>query len=98
MPQTTDARRIGSLLVGELDERGRLVFRGAVAGFDEREHTAMLATFVPAEVRSNPFRVGPSVPRGARFLTPSIRVDVSYQEITDDGLLRHPKFQGFKFQ
>jgi bifunctional non-homologous end joining protein LigD len=36
MPQTSDARRIGSLLVGELDAEGRLVFRGGVSGFDER--------------------------------------------------------------
>jgi hypothetical protein len=49
-------------------------------------------------VKANPFQVGPGVPRGARFLTPSIRVDVSYHEITHDGLLRHPKVEGFKFQ
>jgi hypothetical protein len=49
--------------VGELVE-GQLVFRGGIAGFDEREHTALMATFVPAEVKVNPFAVG-RPPRGA---------------------------------
>jgi bifunctional non-homologous end joining protein LigD len=97
LPQSSDARRIGSLLVGELDDKGRLVFRGGVAGFDEREHAAMLAAFVPAETNRNPFQIGPAPPRGARFLTPSVQVEVSYLEITDDGLLRMQKFERFRF-
>jgi bifunctional non-homologous end joining protein LigD len=96
MPQTSDAGRIGSLLIGSLDEQGRLVFRGGASGFDEREHDAMLATFVPAEIGSNPFQVG-RPPRGARFLSPALLVEVSYQEVTDDGQLRHPQFEQFLF-
>jgi bifunctional non-homologous end joining protein LigD len=97
MAQSSDARRIGSLLIGELDDAGRLAFRGGVAGFDEREHDAIVATFLPAEVKSNPFQVG-QPPRNAHFLMPIVRVEVSYQEITDDGQLRHPKFEGFRFE
>jgi bifunctional non-homologous end joining protein LigD len=97
MPQTSDARRIGSLLVGELDDAGWLVYRGGVAGFDERQHDAMVATFVPAQVRHNPFQIG-RPPQGACFLSPTVTVAVSYQEVTDDGQLRHPKFEGFRFE
>ena len=96
MPQTSDASRIGSLLIGELDEAGRLVFRGGVAGFDEREQAAMIAAFGPARTDRNPFHAA-RLPRGARFLAPQLRVDVSYHEVTDDGQLRHPKFEGFRF-
>jgi bifunctional non-homologous end joining protein LigD len=98
LPQTSDSSRIGSLLVGELDDAGRLVFRGGVAGFDEREHTAMLGAFARAQTHRNPFQVGPAPPREARFLTPSVRVEVTYLEITDDGLLRMQKFERFKFE
>lgn len=95
MPQTSDARRIGSLLVGERDDDGALVFRGGVAGFDERQHDAMRAAFAPAQVADNPFAVG-EPPRGACFLRPTIEVEVSYSEVTDDGQLRHPLFEKFK--
>jgi bifunctional non-homologous end joining protein LigD len=98
LPQTSDSSRIGSLLVGELDDEGRLVFRGGVAGFDEREHAAMLAAFVPAETNHNPFQVGPAPPRGARFLRPSLQIEVTYLEITDDGLMRMQKFESFKLK
>jgi bifunctional non-homologous end joining protein LigD len=97
MPQTSDARRIGSLLIGELDERGRLVFRGGVSGFDENEHAAMVTAFVDARTDRNPFAVG-KPPRAARFLTPTLLVEVSYQELTSDGQLRHPTFEGFRFE
>jgi bifunctional non-homologous end joining protein LigD len=96
LPQTSDAQRIGSLLVGEIDVAGRLVFRGGVAGFDEHEQDAMRAAFASAQVDANPFEVG-HPPRGARYLQPTVLVEVSYHEVTDDGLLRHPQFEGFRF-
>jgi hypothetical protein len=46
----------------------------------------MIATFVPVRIGHNPFPGG-RPPRGAKFLAPQLRVDVSYQEITDDGQL-----------
>jgi ATP-dependent DNA ligase len=36
-------------------------------------------------------------PRSARLLTPTVLVEVSYQEVTDDGLLRHQRFERFRF-
>jgi bifunctional non-homologous end joining protein LigD len=83
LPASNDANDVGSLLVGEIDGDGRLIYRGRVAGFDEEERRAMRAAFTPARHSHSPFVVG-QVPRAARFLEPRVRVDVRFREITAD--------------
>ena len=95
LPSTVDSGAVGSLLVGQVDERGRLVYRGSVAGFDRAAEAAMRGAFLPALQEENPFAVG-KLPRASRFLLPRISVDVTFQEITNDGQLRHPQFVGFR--
>jgi bifunctional non-homologous end joining protein LigD len=94
LPASNDESEVGSLLIGEFDRDGRLIYRGRVAGFDDEERRAMREVFTPARLKHNPFEVG-QVPPAARFLAPKIRVDVKYREITADGQLRHPVFVDF---
>jgi bifunctional non-homologous end joining protein LigD len=96
MPESSNPNVVGSLLVGSYDEGGRLVYRGRVAGFDARELEAMGVAFPGARQDRSPFEVG-APPHQARFLAPALCVDVSYQEVTEDGQLRHPTFERFRF-
>jgi bifunctional non-homologous end joining protein LigD len=98
----TDPQRsrvgFGALLLGYYDPDGALVYAGKVGtGFDNRTLTSLHGTLARMERDSAPFTKGrlPS-PRGVHWVTPRLVGEVGFSEWTDDGELRHPRFQGLR--
>jgi DNA ligase D-like protein (predicted ligase) len=98
----TDPQRsrvgFGALLLGYYDPDGALVYAGKVGtGFDNRTLTSLHEVLARLERDSAPFTKGrlPS-PRGVHWVTPRLVGEVGFSEWTDDGELRHPRFQGLR--
>jgi bifunctional non-homologous end joining protein LigD len=98
----TDPQRsrvgFGALLLGYYDSSGDLVYAGKVGtGFDNRTLQGLHSVLAGLERDSTPFAKGhlPS-PRGVHWVTPRLVGQVGFSEWTDDGELRHPRFQGMR--
>ncbi len=90
-------RRFGSLLLGAYDAGGFLVYVGhAGTGFDQRTVAELLDRLEPRE--TPPLA---AVPREARrsavqWVEPRHVCRLEYSEVTPDGRLRHPSYQGLE--
>lgn len=96
-----------SLLVGVF-EKGKLNYIGKIGtGFSIQAQKEMLAQFEPLIVSKSPFRTQPDVNKTSPFryeslkavatwLKPELICEVSFAEMTTDGLMRHPSFEGMR--
>ncbi len=91
---------IGALLLGVHEEGARLRYAGAVGtGFSHQLLLDLRKQLEAMRVKTPPFPGGdePSgAPRDAHWVRPELLAEVSFTEWTDDGLLRHPSFQGMR--
>ncbi len=100
-------RAFSSLLAGVF-ENGRLTYKGKIGtGFSEDTQIAMLRKFKPLVRKNSPFENEPDVRKRSRFgldqsktvvvwLKPELICEVSFTEMTQDGLMRHPSFEGLR--
>ncbi|HEX3715336.1 MAG TPA: non-homologous end-joining DNA ligase [Trebonia sp.] len=88
----------GALLLGYYNPDGGLVYAGKVGtGFDNRTLTALHATLAGLEQDNSPFSSGhPRGLRGVHWVKPRLVGEVGFSEWTEDGQLRHPRFQGLR--
>lgn len=96
-----------SLLVG-VYENGALQYTGKIGtGFNQAVQKKLMATFKPLIRKTCPFAQVPDINKPSRFrpnppqaiatwLKPTLVCEVSYVEITDDGVMRHPSFEGMR--
>jgi bifunctional non-homologous end joining protein LigD len=96
-----------SLLVG-VYENGKLEYTGKIGtGFNEKQQREMMKLFKPLVISKCPFTFVPDVNKSSRFrpnppkaaatwLQPKLVCEVSYAEITQDGVMRHPSFEGMR--
>jgi bifunctional non-homologous end joining protein LigD len=101
------SKSFSALLVGVFED-GKLVYTGKVGtGFDQRQQSDMIKQFKPLVTDKVPFESVPEIDKPSRFnphparasatwLKPQLVCEVSYTEITSDGLMRHPSFQGMR--
>jgi len=101
------AKAFSALLVGVF-EKGKLQYTGKIGtGFSDALQKELMATFKPLITGENPFNILPDVNKPSRFrrdpphatatwLKPSLVCEVSYAEITSDGVMRHPSFEGLR--
>ncbi len=97
---------IGALLLGVHEAKAgsnggaRLRYAGAVGtGFSHRLLLDLRKRLEQRRVKTPPFPGGDEpagAPRDARWVRPELLAEVSFTEWTDDGLLRHPSFQGMR--
>jgi bifunctional non-homologous end joining protein LigD len=104
---TGSAKAFSALLVG-IFENGKLQYTGKIGtGFSNTVQKEMMAIFKPLITDKNPFNIVPDVNKPSRFrpnpphatttwLKPSVVCEVSYAEITSDGVMRHPSFEGLR--
>jgi bifunctional non-homologous end joining protein LigD len=87
----------GALLLGYYDEAGKLRYAGKVGtGFDQRTLTSLRRVLGELE-RDRPAFDGGDLPRaGVHWVEPRLVGQVGFSEWTDDGQLRHPRFQGLR--
>lgn len=96
-----------SLLVG-VYENGGLQYIGKIGtGFNHKSQKEMMQKFKSLVIKKSPFTTVPDVNQPSRFrpnpphadafwLSPKLICEVSYAEITKDGVMRHPSFEGLR--
>ena len=96
-----------ALLVG-VNENGKLKYTGKIGtGFSQKLQKEMMQQFTPLITNEIPFDFVPDVNKPSRFrpdpphatatwLKPKLVCEVSYAEITSDGVMRHPSFKGMR--
>ncbi len=99
-------KRFSALLVGVYDGK-RLHYTGKIGtGFNDKMQQEMMQRFKPLITTKCPFTELPDVNKPSRFrpnpphatvtwLRPKLVGEVSYAEITSDGLMRHPRLPRF---
>jgi bifunctional non-homologous end joining protein LigD len=101
------AKAFSSLVVG-VYENGVLEYTGKIGtGFNDKQQKEMMSKFKPLITNTSPFSIDPDVNKPSRFrpnpphatvtwLKPELVCEVSYAEITSDGVMRHPSFEGMR--
>jgi bifunctional non-homologous end joining protein LigD len=101
------AKQFSSLLLG-VYENGKLQYVGKVGtGFTEKMQKEMMQKFKPLITDKIPFTSEPDINKPSRFrpnppnatatwLKPSLVCEVSFTEVTGDGVFRHPSFEGMR--
>ncbi|HEY9004579.1 MAG TPA: DNA ligase D [Ohtaekwangia sp.] len=100
-------KAFSSLLVG-VYEGNDFVYTGKIGtGFTQKQQQEMMQQFKPLVVKKHPFTRLPDYNKPSRFnprpaqatatwLKPELVCEVSYTEITSDGVMRHPSFEGMR--
>ncbi|WP_394677128.1 DNA ligase D [uncultured Sphingobacterium sp.] len=101
------SKLFSSLLVG-LYEGKKLIYTGKVGtGFSAKLQQELIAQFKPLVTKNSPFDDEPDINKSSRFrprpphaavtwLHPNLVCEVSFTEMTGDGLMRHPSFVGMR--
>ncbi|WP_231491675.1 DNA ligase D [Pedobacter sp. Leaf170] len=101
------SKAFSSLLLGVYEGKN-LKYVGKVGtGFSDKLQKEMMAAFEPLVTKKMPFDELPDVNKPSRFrpnppkakaiwLKPELVCEVAFTEITDDGVFRHPSFQGMR--
>src|SRR6478735_484179 len=96
-----------ALLVG-VNKNGKLQYTGKIGtGFSVKLQKEMMQQFGPLITKEIPFEHEPDINKPSRFrpdpphatatwLQPKLVCEVSYTEITSDGVMRHPSFEGMR--
>ncbi|MGE6355306.1 DNA ligase D [Flavobacterium sp. NPDC079362] len=101
------SKQFSSLLLG-VYQNGVLEYVGKVGtGFSDKLQNEMMQEFTPLITDTIPFAKTPDINKPSRFrpnpphatatwLKPSLVCEVSFAEVTTDGVFRHPSFQGMR--
>lgn len=100
-------KQFSSLLLG-VYEGNKLQYVGKVGtGFSDKMQKEMISAFEPLITEESPFEMTPDVNKPSRFrpnppmakviwLKPELVCEVAFSDITNDGVFRHPSFQGMR--
>jgi bifunctional non-homologous end joining protein LigD len=90
----------GALLIGYYDEDGAtLRYAGKVGtGFDDKLLADLRKRMDRLEIKHSPFVDDEEVPHGTKvhFVKPQLVAEIAFSEWTQNGLLRHPRFEGLR--
>lgn len=101
------SKLFSSLLVG-VYENNKLIYTGKIGtGFTDKLQKEMMKKFEPLQINESPFTTTPDVNKPSRFrpdpphanvywLKPELLCEVTYRELTNDGVMRHPSFKGLR--
>lgn len=97
-----------ALLVGVFDNEGKFIYTGKIGtGFNDKQQREILKVFKDYETDKVPFSTLPDYNKPSRFnprpskatatwLRPKLVCEVSFTEMTTDGVMRHPSFEGMR--
>jgi bifunctional non-homologous end joining protein LigD len=103
-----DSPRLFSALLVGVFEKGRLQYTGKVGtGYTEQMQRDMMKQFKPLIRKESPFATIPDINQPSRFrpnppeakatwLKPVLVGEVAFREMTTDGVMRQPSFQGMR--
>ncbi len=87
----------GALLLGYYDPAGELTYAGKVGtGFDRLTLESLHEVLASMGREQPPFARGEPPRTGVHWVEPNLVGQVAFTEWTDDGQLRHPRFQGLR--
>ena len=101
------AKSFSSLLLG-VYEKEQLIYTGKVGtGFNDQQQIDMLKQFKPYIIKTSPFSELPDINKPSRFqhnpphatavwMKPTLVCEVSFTEMTTDGIMRHPSFEAMR--
>ncbi|MEP6748311.1 MAG: DNA ligase D [Bacteroidota bacterium] len=101
------SKHFSALLVGVFN-KGKLVYTGKIGtGFNDKTQREMLDQFKPLIIKKPPFEELPDINKPSRFrpnpphavatwLKPELVCEVNFAEMTSDGVMRHPSFEGMR--
>lgn len=92
-------KHFGSLLLGAYTAPNRLTYMGRVGtGFTESSLRDLIARLKKIERRECPAQEPPTrqESRDVTWVEPELVAEVEFTQMTDDGRLRHPSFQGLR--
>lgn len=101
------SKLFSALLLG-VYEGGKLHYAGKVGtGFNDKQQREMISLFKPLITKKVPFDEKPDYNKPSRFrpnpphaqatwLKPELVCEISFTEITSDGVFRHPSFEGMR--
>jgi bifunctional non-homologous end joining protein LigD len=101
------SKQFSSLLLGVF-EGDRFQYVGKVGtGFSDKLQKEMMASFKPLITDEIPFTSEPDINKPSRFrpnppkakatwLKPELVCEISFAEVTSDGVFRHPSFEGMR--
>ena len=101
------SKQFSSLLLG-VYENGKLQYVGKVGtGFSDKLQKEMMLEFTPLITHKIPFAAEPDINKPSRFrpnppsatatwLKPLLVCEVSFAEVTSEGVFRHPAFEGMR--
>ncbi|MFO7670171.1 MAG: DNA ligase D [Bacteroidales bacterium] len=100
-------KAFSSLLLGVF-EKGKLIYKGKVGtGFNDKQQIELLKQFKPYITNASPFTESPDINKPSRFrpnpphavavwMKPELVCEVSFTEMTKDGMMRHPSFEAMR--
>lgn len=92
--------KFGALLLALHDpDSGELKYAGRVGtGFNEASLNSLYAELHPLETKAVPVTNPPKGPdaKGVHWLEPVLLAEISFAQITNDGIVRHAVFQGLR--
>lgn len=103
-----DTVKIFSSLLMGVYEGNKLTYTGKVGtGFNEETQRKMMKAFEPLITSKVPFTELPDINKPSRFrpnpphasvtwLKPKLVCEISFAEMTSDGIMRHPSFEGMR--
>ena len=102
------SKPFSSLLIGVFNKKKDFIYIGKVGtGFNNQLQKELMERFTPLIISKPAFAAEPDVNKPSRFrpnpphasvtwLKPQLICEVSFTEITNDGVMRHPSFDGMR--
>lgn len=103
-----DSSKLFSALLVGVYEGDKLIYTGKIGtGFNQQTQKEMMKLFKPLIAKKPPFTELPDINKPSRFrpnpphataswLKPQLVCEVSFTEMTSDGIMRHPSFEGMR--
>ncbi|HEY0030301.1 MAG TPA: DNA ligase D [Bacteroidia bacterium] len=103
-----DSNKLFSALLVGVFEGNELIYTGKIGtGFNQKTQQEMMKLFKPLITQKPPFSLLPDINKPSRFrpdpphatatwLKPQLVCEVSFAEMTSDGIMRHPSFEGMR--
>lgn len=89
-------KHFGSILLAQYRKKKLCYIGHAGTGFTEKSLKELMAKMKPLETSKSPFDKNIKVNSPVTWLKPELVCEVSYSELTKEGMMRHPVFKGLR--